>query len=143
MITRHSRITWMLALGVSLGTASVSFGVSPEPCKVLTPEAWGGIMGYTATAIPGDGNCTYEGANKAGGGQFRIMAVTSSSAEAESSVKRMREHQAHSSHGAGLSVIDSQGPVVFSIALFQHSATDASAGQLQKLSAAAKQHLPK
>lgn len=143
MTTRSARLPWILALGVSLGTASLSYGVSPEPCKILTPEAWGGIMGYAATAIPGDGNCTYEGANKAGGGQFRIMAVTSSSAEAESSVRRMRERQAHSSHGAGLSVIDSQGPVVFSVALFQHAATDGSAAQLQKLAAAAKQHLPK
>ena len=100
-------------------------------------------MGYTATATPGDMNCTYEGANKTGGGQFRIMAVVASSAEADASAKRMRDHQSKGGHNAGLGVVDSQGTVVFSIALFQKAPTDSTASQLQKLVAAAKQHLPK
>ena len=58
-------------------------------------------------------------------------------------MKRMRDRPSHGGHDPNLSVVDSQGPVVFSIALFQKAATDASPGQLQKLVAAAKQHLPK
>jgi hypothetical protein len=100
-------------------------------------------MGYSATATPGDMNCTYEGAHKAGGGQFRIMAVVGSRAEAEASVKRMRDRPTKGSHDPGLAVVDSQGNIVFSIALFQHAATEGTASQLQKLVAVAKQRLPK
>lgn len=100
-------------------------------------------MGYAATATPGDMNCTYVGPRKTGGGQFRIMAIVGSVAEAEASVKRMRDHQHRGSHNASLGVVDSQGTVVFSIALFQQAATDGSASQLQKLVAAVKQRLPK
>jgi hypothetical protein len=99
-------------------------------------------MGYAVTATPGDMNCTY--LSKAGGGQFRIMANTGSAAEATAAVKRMRDHQSHQpkgGHDPRLNVIDSQGGVVFSIALFQDAATDSTAPQLQKLVAAAKQHL--
>jgi hypothetical protein len=100
-------------------------------------------MGGTATATPGDMNCTYQ--SKAGGGQLRILANTGSPAEATASAKRMRDHQSHqpkSSHDARLSVVDSQGTVVFSIALFQKAVTDSTSSQLQKLVAVAKQHLP-
>ena len=100
-------------------------------------------MGYAATATPGDMNCTYEGPHKTGGGQFRIIAIVGSRAEAEASAKRMRDRQPKGSHGSDLAVMDSQGTVVFSIALFQHAATDSTASQLQKLVAAAKQRLPK
>jgi hypothetical protein len=58
----------------------------------------------------------------------------------------MRDHQSHQpkgGHDPRLNVIDSQGGVVFSIALFQDAATDASSSQLQKLTATAKQHLPR
>lgn len=103
-------------------------------------------MGYAATATAGDMNCTYQGPSKTGGGQFRIIAVVASSAEAEASAKRMRDHQDQQSkdgHNTRLAVVDSQGTVVFSIALFQPDVTDSTASQLQKLAAAAKQHLPK
>ncbi len=143
MSKRRLRTSFLLTFGAALLAASVSFGASPEPCQVLTATTWGGIMGYAAKATPGEMNCTYEGANKAGGGQFRIMAVAASNAEAEATLKRMREHQARTGRAAGLSVFDSQGPVVFSINLFQHEATEGSAAQLQKLAAAAKQHLAK
>ena len=86
-------------------------------------------MGYAATATPGDMNCTYEGPGKAGAGQFRIIAVVGSSAEAQASAKRMRDHQHGGSHDARLGVVESQGNVVFSIALFQHEATDATAAR--------------
>ena len=120
-----------------------AFGEPPAPCQVLSAETWGGVMGYVATATPGDMNCTYEGANKAGGGQFRILAIAASSADAAASAKRMRDRPSKGSHDSHLSAIESQGNVVFSIALFQKAATDATAAQLQKLVAAAKQHLPK
>jgi hypothetical protein len=100
-------------------------------------------MGYTATATPGDMNCTYLGPAKTGGGQFRIMAVVGSSAEAEASAKRLRDRHPKGSHNAGLGVVDSQGTVVFSIALFQDAATASTDSQLQKLVAAAKQRLSK
>ena len=139
----RARITLLVAFGVPLLATPAAFGASPAPCQVLSAEAWGGIMGYAATAIPGDMNCTYEGANKAGGGQFRILANVASSTEAEASAKRMRDRQPKGSHNANLSVVDFQGTVVFSIALFQKAPTDSTASQLQKLVAAAKQHLPK
>ena len=143
MTTHGTRITLLLALGWVLVGASAASAASPAPCQVLSAETWSSVMGYPATATPGDMNCTYEGANKAGGGQFRIIAIVGSSAEAEASVKRMRDHQHKGSHDPNLGVVDSQGTVVFSIALFQHAATDSSAAQLQKLVAAAKQRLSK
>jgi hypothetical protein len=115
-----------------------------EPCKVLSAESWGGSMGYAVTATPGDMTCTYQG--KSGGGKFRITSETGSAADAAANVKRMRDHQSHQpkgGHDPRLNVIDSQGGVVFSIALFQDAATDATSSQLQKLTATAKQHLPR
>jgi hypothetical protein len=88
-------------------------------------------------------NCTYEGPRNTGGGQFRIIAIVGSRAEAEVGAKRMRDRQPKGSHNASLGVVDSQGTVVFSITLFQRAATDSNASQLQKLVAAAKQRLPK
>jgi hypothetical protein len=143
MSTLNTRITLLLVLGVALVTASTASGAAPAPCQVLPAETWSSIMGYAATATPGDMNCTYQGPGKSGAGQFRIIAVVSSSAEAEAAAKRMRDHQPKGSHDPNLAVVDSQGTVVFSIALFQHAATDSTASQLQKLEAAAKQHLAK
>ncbi len=143
MKTSYARTPLLLSLGALLVAAAPSMAASPEPCQILTAQAWSSAMGYAATATPGDMNCTYAGAGKSGGGQFRIMTVAASSADAEATVKRMRERPARGSHNPGLSVFDSQGPVVFSISLFQHAPTEDSAGQLQKLVAAAKQRLPK
>lgn len=142
MASSIGRIARLLPLGAALLASSSAHAASPEPCKMLPAEAWGSIMGYAATATPGDMNCTYEGANKAGGGQFRIVANTASATEAKAAVKRMRDHQPKGGHNAGLSVIDSQGPIVFSIAVFQRAPTDSTASQLTRLVAAAKQHLP-
>ena len=109
MTTQHTRITLLLALGwVLLGTPAAS-AASPAPCQILPAETWSGIMGYAATATPGDMNCTYEGPGKSGGGQFRIIAVVGSSAEAEASAKRMRDHQHKGSHDPSLGVVESQG----------------------------------
>jgi hypothetical protein len=143
MKTRSIRYTLLLALGAALLRAPTASGAPPAPCQVLPAETWSSIMGYAATATPGDMNCTYEGPRKTGGGQFRIMAVVGSSAEAQASVKRLRDRHPKGSHDPGLGVVDSQGPVVFSIALFQQAATDGTAAQLQKLVAAVKQRLPK
>ena len=143
MTTHRTRIALLLAFGWVLLGARTAFAAPPAPCQILPAEAWSRIMGYAATATPGDMNCTYEGPGKAGGGQFRIIAVVGSSAEAAASAKRMRDRQQKGSHDPNLGVVDSQGTVVFSIALFQHAATDSTASQLQKLVAAAKQHLSK
>jgi hypothetical protein len=143
MTTRSARIPLLLAIGAAILNAPMAFGASPAPCQILPAEAWSSVMGYTATATPGDMNCTYGGPQKTVGGQFRIIAVVGSSAEAEASVKRMRDRQPKGSHDPGLAVVDSQGTFVFSIALFQHATTDATASQLQKLVAAAKKHLSK
>jgi hypothetical protein len=141
MKTITGRITLPLALAVSLVTVLTASGASPEPCKVLPAEAWGSIMGYAATATPGAKYCTYDG--KSGGGQFRILAVAASRAEAEAGAKRIRDQQPKNSRNAKLGVVDSQGTVVFSIALFQSGVTDSTSLQLQKLVTVVKQHLPK
>ena len=143
MTTHCTRITLLLAFGWVLLRTPTASAAPPAPCQILTAETWSSIMGYAATATPGDMTCTYEGPSKAGGGQFRIIAVVGSSAEAEASAKRMRDHQHGGSHDPRLGVVDSQGTVVFSIALFQHAATDSTAAQLQKLVAAAKKSLSK
>jgi hypothetical protein len=143
MTTHCTRLTLLFAFGWVLLRTPTASAASPAPCQILSAETWSSIMGYAATAAPGDMNCTYEGPSKAGGGQFRIIAVVGSSAEAEASAKRMRDHQQRGSHDPRLGVVDSQGTVVFSIALFQHAATDSTASQLQKLVAAAKQRLSK
>jgi hypothetical protein len=143
MTTHRTRITPLLALGCVLLRPATASAASPAPCQILSAETWSSIMGYAATATPGDMNCTYEGPSKAGGGQFRIIAVVGSSAEAQASAKRLRDHQHRGTHDASLAVVESQGTVVFSIALFQHAATDSTASQLQKLVAAAKQRLSK
>jgi hypothetical protein len=143
MSTFTTRIALLLALGSPFLAAPTAFGASPDPCQVLPAGVWSSIMGYAATATPGDMNCTYEGPRKTGGGQFRIIAIAGSSAEAQASAKRMRDLQPKGSHNASLGVVDSKGTVVFSIALFQDAATDSTASQLQKLVAAAKQRLAK
>jgi hypothetical protein len=143
MTTRSIRIALLLSLGLVLIETRTASGAPPAPCQILPVEEWSRIMGYAATATPGDMNCTYEGPSKTGGGQFRIIAIVGSSAEAEASAKRMRGRQPKGSHNASLGTVDSQGTVVFSIALFQRAATESTASQLQKLVAAAKQHLSK
>ena len=93
MTTHGIRITLLLAFGWVLSATPAASAAPPAPCQILSAETWSSVMGYAATATPGDMNCTYEGASKAGGGQFRIIAVVGSSAEAEASAKRMRDHQ--------------------------------------------------
>lgn len=140
MQSMKRRITFILASGMTFLAASAVCASAPAPCEVLSAGEWSSIMGYTATATPGDMNCTYEG--KGGGGQLRIMAVTGSSAEAAAGAKRLRELGKGNPNAWG-SAVESQGPVVFSISLFQDAPTEKTASQLQKLVAAAKQHMPK
>ena len=127
--------------------AGLLFAVGPafageqEPCKALPAQQWSKVMGYQATATPGEMNCTYEG--KAGGGQFRIMAVVSSAAEAQAGVKRMNTDQWKNSPNGQMGILDSQGKIVFSIALFQENATADTKAQLQQLLAVVKSNLPK
>ena len=139
---KNRRFLLVAALALSLLATPMARAAAPEPCKVLPAETWGGIMGYTATATPGEMTCTYQ--SKAGGGQFRIMANSGSAGEAAALVNRMRDHQSHQpkgGHDPRLNVIDSQGNVVFSIALVQDAVTGSTSSQLQKLDASAKQHL--
>lgn len=140
MRSMKRRITLLLAFGTQCLAATTVSAAAPAPCEVLSAGEWSSIMGYTATATPGDMNCTYEG--KGGGGQFRIMAIAGSSAEAVTGAKRLRE-LGEGNPNAWRGVVESQGPVVFSISLFQKAPTASTASQLQKLVAAAKQHLPK
>src|ERR1700730_15469319 len=79
MTTRRTRLVLLLALGSAVFTASTASGAPPAPCEILPAETWSRIMGYTATATPGDMNCTYQGPAKTGGGQIRIMAIVGSS----------------------------------------------------------------
>ena len=135
------RIMLPLALGFLFLSVSTAYAAALVPCRILPAEAWSGIMGYAVTAIPGDMNCGYSG--KEGGGQFRILANAASSSEAEASAKHMQDRQQNGKHNPGLSAVDFQGTVVFSIALFQKEPTADSASQLKKLVAAAKQNLAK
>lgn len=135
----NTRLMSLIAGGALLLTVPKASAASQLPCQMLPAEAWSRVMGYTATATPGDGNCTY--VSKSGGGQFRILLNASSGAEAKATAKRFRDHQARGSHHAGLAVVDSQGTVVFSIALFQREPTDSTASQLKKLAEEAKKHI--
>ena len=141
MIAFKTRITPPLAVAMSLLAAAAAAGAAPESCQVLPADVWGGIMGYTATATPGEMYCTYKG--KSGGGQLRIMAVAESSAAAEAGARRLRDMQPKDDPMASLGGFYSQGSVIFTIALFQDAPTASTATQLQKLVAAAKQRLPK
>ncbi len=140
------RRTMPLLAGVSILVASAALGepgAAPLACQLLPAEKWSSVLGYPATTEAGDGFCTYSSPDKSRGGQLRIIAVVGSSAEAEATVKRMREHQARSRHTAGLSEIESQGKVVFSVAVFQAAPTAQTGGQLKQLAAAVKQQLTK
>ena len=140
MISCHNRIALCLAAGLALLATTTALAAAPEPCKVITVEAWSRIMGDAAKATPGEAMCTYEGSK--GGGQLRIISVTGSAAEAQTSAKRMQDRMAGNPN-AWRGVTESQGPVIFSISLFQKAPIEGTAAQLQKLIAAAKQNLPK
>ena len=138
------RIPPSLLLAAALLAAPMALASAPEPCKVLPAEAWSSVMGSAATAAPAEMTCTYQ--SKTGGGQFRIMASSGSASDAAATVKRMRDHQSHQprgGHDPRLNVVDSQGNVVFSVALFQETVTPETSSQLQKLVASVKQHLPR
>ena len=141
MIAFKTRVTLPLAFAMSLLAATAAAGAAPEACQVLPADVWGGIMGYTVTATPGEMHCTYMG--KSGGGQFRIMAVAASSAAAEAGAKGLNDMQPKDNPEAWRGGVYSSASVVFSIALFQRAATANTASQLEKLVAAAKQRLPK
>jgi hypothetical protein len=145
--TTSNSLSLLSLLAAVLSPAYSAAAASPEPCHVLSAQGWGAVMGYSATATPGDMTCTYQGPTKAdGGGQFRILANVGNATEAAAAAKRMRDHQAHQpkgGHDPNLSIVDSEGTVVFSIALFQPAATANTAKQLQALAAAVKQQLPK
>jgi len=143
MKTIPSRIVPCLALAATMLALPAALSASPDPCKILPAATWGSIMGYEVVAAPGDTFCTYHG--KGGGGQFRIMASSGTAADAAAIVKRMRDHQAgqHGTHDSRMNTLDSQGNIVFSIALFQEGVSEGTAVQLRKLVAAARLHLPK
>ena len=111
---------------------------APVPCKVLTAEEWGKVVGSAVTAIPGDMNCSYDG--KASGGQLRILAVSASEAQARSVAARYAS-ALPGTPGEHTALIDSKGRVVFSIALFQDEVTPKTSIQLQALLAAVKRNL--
>ena len=148
MIALNTGFKLTLVSAMSLLAATAAAGAAPEPCKVLPADVWGGIMGYTVTAVPAptEMDCTYVG--KSGGGQFHIMAVAASSAAAEASAKGQNDKMKDSPEVRGGTFgVYSSGSVVFSIGWYQRAAastaTASSASQLQKLVAAAKQRLPK
>jgi hypothetical protein len=118
--------------------AAASAEDAPLPCKVLTAEEWGKVVGSSVTATPGDMNCSYVG--KASGGQLRILAVAPSAAQARA-VAASYASGLPNTPGAQTALIDSKGLVVFSIALFQDEVTRETPIQLQGLLAAVKRNL--
>ena len=121
-----------------LGATAAIAEDAPLPCKVLTAEEWGKVVGSPVTATPGDMNCSYVG--KASGGQLRILAVAPSAAQARA-VAANYASGLPNTPGAQTALIDSKGLVVFSIALFQHEVTKETPIQLQSLVAAVKRNL--
>ena len=88
-----------------------------DPCKVLTAEKFGSIMGYAATiektASTGL-SCFYTGPNKSGG-QFMILTETASGPGADAMLNRRG-----SSPPAGSGLIGGtyrQGSVIFSVSI--------------------------
>lgn len=121
-----------------LGATAARAEDAPLPCKVLTAEEWGKVVGSPVTATPGDMNCSYVG--KASGGQLRILAVAPSAAQART-IAASYASGLPATPGAQTALIDSKGSVVFSIALFQHEVTKETPIQLQGLLAAVKRNL--
>lgn len=121
-----------------LGATAACAQDAPLPCKVLTAEEWGKVVGSPVKATAGDMNCSYVG--KASGGQLRILAVAPSAAQARA-VAASYASGLPSTPGAQTALIDSKGAVVFSIALFQDEVTKETPIQLQGLLAAVKRNL--
>ena len=136
----NARLRLWAAVGMLL-SVHATYGSPASPCQILPAEAWSSVMGYKAGATPGDMNCSYT--SKAGGGQFRILLNASSNAEAEAAAKRFRGHTQRGKHNAALNLVDFQGRVVFSIALFQPVPDAKTASQLQRLAIEAKKHIAK
>ena len=121
-----------------LGSAPALADDAPLPCKVLTAEEWGKVVGSSVKATPGDMNCSYVG--KASGGQLRILTMAASPAQARA-VAASYASALPNTPGEQTAVIDSKGLVVFSIALFQDEVTKETPAQLQGLLAAVKRNL--
>jgi hypothetical protein len=99
-----------------------------DPCKVLTAEAFGKIMGYAATVMtPGSTamTCYYEGP-KGEGGQFMILTESADPARAEAMLTRRG-----SAPPAGSGLVGGtyrQGSIVFSVSI--HSTDQAKVAAL-------------
>ncbi len=112
---RHSRLTSVLAtalLASLLGVATAS--AAHDPCKVLTAEQFGKIMGYAA-AIDRTGSnamhCFYTGPQHAGG-QFTIL-----SEEARPNADAPRRGSAPPARSGLLGGAYQQGTVLFSLSI--------------------------
>ncbi len=80
----------LAAVIVSLGFVVAPASAAHDPCKVLTAETFGKVMGYEATvnksASTGT-SCFYEGPAKAGG-QFMILTETASGPQVDAMLNR-------------------------------------------------------
>jgi hypothetical protein len=91
---RLSAVTFLLGAAVISSAFVVpAASASPadnDPCKVLTAEKFGQIMGYTATidkTASTQTSCFYQGPAHSGG-QFMILTETASGPQADAMLKR-------------------------------------------------------
>jgi len=91
--------------------------VNHDPCTVLTAEAFGKIMGYTATVDKTGSNaasCVYTGPAHAGG-RFMILTEKASGPQADAMINRKGSNPPPGSGMVGGTY--KQGSVIFSISV--------------------------
>jgi hypothetical protein len=88
---RFSKLTFALSAAVISSVMVVPAAwAANDPCKVLTAEKFGQIMGYTATidkTASTETTCFYEGPPPSGG-QFMILTENASGPQADAMVNR-------------------------------------------------------
>ena len=113
---RFSGFAFALAALASVLAAPAAFA-SNDPCKVLTAEKFGQIMGYTATidkTASTASACFYQGPPHSGG-QFMILTETASGPQADAMLNRRG-----STPPAGSGLIGGsfrQGSILFSVSV--------------------------
>ena len=137
---RSCRLVFVLGASVVFSALAVSAAsaapTSNDPCKVLTAEKFGQIMGFAATTdktASSQMTCVYQGPADSGG-QFMILTETASGPQADAMLKRRG-----STPPPGSGLIGGayrQGSIIFSVSV---KSTDQ--GKLEALVAEIKHNL--
>lgn len=120
---------------VSSAFMLTSASAAHVPCKVLTAQAFGKIMGYSASVMPASTatNCFYKGPGNSFG-QFTILTEAASGPQADAFLHRRGSQPPPSSGLIGGTF--REGSVIFSISLKSNDRT-----KLQALVAEIKRNL--